>query len=145
MMKDLLPFEMSRTTHLLMTCYIPGELNLQQHSCENLKSHKQISSGFCNNHPLEALKMYFFRVVFSEIGVELFNIHKRTSYSQALPNCINLFISFTHRTLRHITTLHLLWLPLAVALIYKLLCIFTTHSHSDPLPQTTRDTAVTPG
>jgi hypothetical protein len=101
-------------------------------------------SGFYNDHPLEALKMYFFIAVFSEIGVELFNIHKRSSYSQALPNCINLFISFTHRTLRHITTLYLLWLPLAVALIYKFLCIFTAYSYSDPLPQTTRDTAVTP-
>lgn len=89
--------------------------------------------------------MYFFRAVFSEIGVELFNIHKRSSYSQALPNCINLIISFTHRTLRHKTTLHLLWLPLAVTLIYKLICIFTTHSDSDPLPRTTCDTAVTPG
>lgn len=144
---------MSRTTHPLMMCHIPGELNLQQHSCENLESHKKISSSFYNDHPLEALKMYFFRAAFSEIDVELlncstvqlFNIHKRSPYSQALPNCINLFISFTHRTLRHITTLHLFWLPLAVALIYQLHCIFTTHSYSDPLPQTTRDTAVTPG
>lgn len=38
--------------------------------CENLKSHKKLSSGPYNDHPLEALKMYFFRgVFFSEIGV----------------------------------------------------------------------------
>jgi len=64
MMKELVPFKMSRTTHPLMMCHIPGELNFQQHSCENLKSHKKISSGFYNDRPLEALEMYFFRAFF---------------------------------------------------------------------------------